>query len=327
MGWLTAIGGIVAGALNAVGTGLGIATSLDEQKHQRAQQDFNNNIAISNIIAQQQAFEYQKSQDAWARDVTERNMNLAERPISTLLNDASKHGINPMAAMGQSVGSAQASSSNVSTPSNVSGVSTLDTGLSSMLSSIGGLAQTQISTKSQEKIAEKNASLRQQELNLIANKQKQDYDVAKEQNAIEQQNANTNEYNAQSGRQSVGVQRDTLSQRQVEFAFEKTKTKKYYALDKLKMQFEHRMSREQFARAKYNFEKEYNLARSKLNNEIVKTRNQKDFNKDYIRMRYLTAFGHEISSIAQKFFGLSAPETEIFRKDFMDEILGQGLSQ
>ena len=76
----------------------------------------------------QEQFAYQKEMDA-------KQYQLASQPISTLLNDAAKNGISPMAALGQNVGSVSAGSVGVPSSSAQNAQMSVPQGSSSSLGS------------------------------------------------------------------------------------------------------------------------------------------------------------------------------------------------
>lgn len=130
---------------------------------------------------QRDAFNYQKEYDQWAQGLAERNFQLQSSPVSSLVKDASTVGVNPMAAMGQSVGSASAGSSSVSGPSPVAPPQNIN---GSLISAIASTLNNRSSLDSQEKLADKSFALRQQELDLMGQLRNRELD-------IQQQDADT----------------------------------------------------------------------------------------------------------------------------------------
>lgn len=121
-------------------------------------------LLLSNI-----ALQNQMSHDAWARQFSEKQASMQEQafnkqyelarsPISTLVQNGASVGVNPMAALGQNVGSA--SYSNVSAPgSSVSSPATPNAGssqnlLGGLTNILGSLLGTKMSTESSKAVAE-----------------------------------------------------------------------------------------------------------------------------------------------------------------------------
>lgn len=280
------------------------------------------------LLDQESAFEYQKeydkwqqqfaqSQDAFSRESYLRNqqfnedsfakqLELAKAPVSTVVNDAAKVGVNPMAAMGMSAGSASVSGSSYSSagvPSSGAGgnfgVSSLSplNNMPSLISALGSVGSATISASQAERDSKRSAMLRQQELNIIKEKNHNDFLLGERGADIAQQNANANSSNAETNR-------GNLTARQAEFAFEKIKTRNYFKLEKDMNNFTKSMSEKQFVETRRQFDMKYKQAQSQLHAQLEKIKNDKDFQTGYIRMRYITNFGDKIFDLLKTYFGV-----------------------
>ena len=162
---LSGIQNAASGVGSWLGNGIGGFFDMFESGASRRQEARSD----KELLMSYDALQHQKSQDAWANQFAEnqaafqqqayqQNYDLARSPISTLVKDGASVGINPMAAIGQNVGSASYSSasaqnSSVTSPStpNTSASQNLLGGLSSILGSLMG---TKMTTQTSKDVAE-----------------------------------------------------------------------------------------------------------------------------------------------------------------------------
>lgn len=135
----------------------------------------------------ERALNHQIEFDKWSQDFQERvfqsQNELARSPVSLLVKDAAKSGVNPMAAMGQSVGSVSASAPNssVSSPSPVMP----SNGMSSLLSLAASVFGSTTQAKSAERIAAMEDKTKNRALDIeenSVNNQKEYWDSLIKQN-------------------------------------------------------------------------------------------------------------------------------------------------
>lgn len=274
---------ILPAILGATATAISAGVSASNNRSQRElQQD--------SLDLQKEQFEYQKNYDKWSQDLSERNFQLQSHPVSSLVSDAYSAGVNPMAAMGQSVGNASASSSNVNTSFGASPVSdSLTPALFSMLTQ---LSTTQMNNKTSEKIASENNDIRRQELDIIEEKNQLDYELGSEGNQIKSRLASVEESNL-ARLSAKDVHEMAMDDKRyildkVDKAFYRTLAKKEYSFDKIKWQ-------KDFNQAVKEFEKQYSQKTRELNDKLKMA-------GDYNRMRYVMGFTHEINSLIKTFF-------------------------
>lgn len=94
------------------------------------------------------AKQFSQEQFAYQKQMDDKQYQLASQPISTLLNDAAKNGISPMAALGQNVGSVSAGSVGVPSSSVQNAQMSVPQGASSSLgSSLSLLASVALEKK------------------------------------------------------------------------------------------------------------------------------------------------------------------------------------
>lgn len=238
-------------------------TSAKEQEDDRYDQQFG---------LQKEAFEYQKQYDQWSQGMAEKEYQLASSPISSVVNDASKVGVSPMTALGQSTGSVSVPSSNVQNPSAVGFQSTLP----SMISSTTQLADTAIKARVERDIAEEQANLKRQEMLLIDRHNRKSEDIQDAENVVHSRLADVQSKLAdiENGRLKNDTRRVELAQK--EFLHQRTKDIKSYFLDKAKMglsekEFAQRVSEfnQTFDRLSSEFEKEMQSASADRRTSIL----------------------------------------------------------
>lgn len=328
---------------------LGFFHTTTSKKQTNDQWNLNYGLQARALLDQEAAFEYQKEYDKWAQGFAQsqdrfsrqsynrsqsfsenafnQQMALAKSPVSTVVKDASSVGINPMAAMGMSAGSASASGSSFSPSSAPSssahegfGASSLApiNNMPSIISALGSVGSAHIATAQDDKDSRRSAALRQQELDIIKDKNERDFMLANRSLDIEQQNADSNTSQAKTAQ-------GNLTARQAELAFEKIKTKNYYNLEKNMNAFTQKMSRQQFERAKYEFNAKLNLEKQDLSQKLRAIKDNKDFRSGFLRMQYITRFGDKALDLLGQFFGVGGSQAEGFRDDFLNEMLEGGL--
>lgn len=159
---------------------LGLFHTTSSEKRKQSIEDANLELAKRNMQLQEDAFDYQKGYDTWAKGLAERNFQLQSSPVSSLVADAQKVGVNPMAAMGQSVGSASAGSSSVSNPSPVGPVPYSPDIRGQVLSAITSAMNSRASLDVQERMADKSNNLKYQELSVMERLRNRELDIAQE---------------------------------------------------------------------------------------------------------------------------------------------------
>ena len=283
-------------------------TRAKKEQDERYNQNFA--LQVRALMDQEQAFEYQKDYDAWAKQFAEsqdafsreafnKQYELAQSPVSTLLNDASKVGVNPMAAMGQSVGSASFSGSSIPSSNTDSsfgvGSTSIPNNIGSMISGLASVGSASIASAQNERDSKRNASLRQQELDIMAQKEEHDYDLGLKNLGVSQQNADTNYMEA--------IVRSRLAdnaERMTDIEFEKFLHNQKQDIQRLALE------KAQFEYKKYYDDKEYALKVSQFNDNYQLEYEKmlkavKTADKDR-RMNYITSFAQTVGKLIGDIF-------------------------
>lgn len=314
----TALAGLAGAAMSAVGGGLSAYLT-------NKQQERNNDLQNSALALQAQQFLYQQQYDEWAKRFAEtqrqdslnafnKQYQLAQSPISTLVKDGSSVGVNPMAALGQNVGSASfsggsAPSSSVGTGFGVSPVS--DSLGTSLMHMITGLAETSMNNQTQQKISndtlQNQRIMQQEQLAYLRDKQSQDYylgtesnERAKENVAIQSRLAKVSENNlvrlSKKDAHDMLVDDRKLLLQRAQDRFERKMATKHFEFEKARY-------REEFKEQKRQFEKRFD----QVTNENLDRWEHMD---KYARMRMATAIAHEINADFRSIFGIGSSEPE-----------------
>lgn len=167
---------LVATAVGAAATAGAISSKKNRQQQQEQQEEV--------LSLQERQYQHQVEYDEWQKQQTERNYQLQSHPISTLLNDGSSVGVNPMAALGQNVGSVSVPSSNASTGFGTSPIpDTLTPSLFSMLSS---LSNNVLSIQAEKSMKNKDLDYKYQELKVLKDLRNRELDIAETDSATRQ---------------------------------------------------------------------------------------------------------------------------------------------
>lgn len=312
MGFPIALIGKLAGAaMSAIGGG--ISAGLTSQ-----QQSFNNDLQQKSLALQYMQYLYQKDYDQWSQKFAEtqrqdslnafnQQMQLAKSPISTLIQDGSSVGVNPMAAMGQNVGSASFSGGSIpsSNVNNGFGASSVPDSLgTSLMSMITSLAQTSMNNRTQEDISDKTLDnqrkMQIQELQFLREKQAQEYSLGKERNSIssriadiQQQMANISKENLKrmSTKDIHDMAIDNKKQilAEIDSGFKRSLEYNKYTSDIKYKQLDYDENVRQF-------EKKYDFAMNKLEKDC------KNADADR-RQRYITSFIRTVAGLVGSIFG------------------------
>ena len=153
------VSNFVKGAYSTVRGGVGDFFDIFQSGASKRQEE----LAQKEFLLSSLALQHQTDQDAWSRGFQEKVFDtqneLARKPISTLLSDARENGINPMAAMGQNVGSVSVSAGNSSVTSpSTPAVPNSQNMFSTLLGSVGQLISAGVSADTQKEVAKINAN-------------------------------------------------------------------------------------------------------------------------------------------------------------------------
>lgn len=279
------LGALIFGGLLAAGASMMAAGSASVRNRQQA------DLQEESLQLQKEQFEYQKNYDKWQKDFNERNLQLQQSPISTLVKDGSSVGVNPMAALGQNVGSASASSSNANTGFGVSPVS--DQITPSLMNMLSSLATTKMFTESQKEIADKNNAMRQQELDLLREKAGNEFELGKESNEIQSRFASVSEQD--------------LARMKAKDAHDNLVADRHLLLQKIDQAYYRKLASLKFANDKAEFAKkfaedkrQFNASLEQKENEIrTKWDNLSKFERNRLIYRYIKAANDDV----MHFFG------------------------
>lgn len=328
---------------------LGLFHTTSGQRRVNDQWDKNYYLQTRALQDQEAAFEYQKQYDKWAQNFAQsqdqfsresflrtqdfqenafnQQMALAQSPVSSVVKDAAKVGVNPMAALGMSAGSASASSTSYS-PSGAPasgahegfGASTLApiNNMSSLISALGSVGSAHIGAAQDDRDSKRAAALRQQELEIIKDKNQKDFELGSRSLDIRQQDADTNSTNSGIQKQLADANDRMTSLEFQKFAFNKTKDIKTYLLDKAR-----------FNRSVYESDRDYAQKVNQFNrqyDELVREFNEKIKTADKDRrMQYITRFSGQATRLLGSIFGRGGSSSADFSDGFLDNMLKGGL--
>lgn len=236
-------------------------TSAKEQEDNRYDEQID--LQRRALGLQENAFSYQKEYDAWQQGMAEKEYQLASSPVSSVVTDASKVGVSPMTALGQSAGSFSIPSSNAQGNFSASPVGFQST-LPAMISSTTQLADTAIKARVERDIAEEQANLKRQEMLLIDRHNRKSEQIQDAENVVHSRLADVQAKLAdiENGRLKNDVKRVELAQK--EFLHQRTKDIKQYFLDKAKMG----LSEKEFAQRVSEFNQTFDRLSSEFEREM-----------------------------------------------------------
>lgn len=253
----------------------------------------NQDRADSTLALQRQSLQHQIEMDKWSQGMAERQMNLASTPVSSVVKDAASVGVNPMAALGQSVGSASIPSSNVQQPTGTSPVpNPLAVLLGTALSSAASLGSTKMNVNSQDEIDKRHNTLARTQLFLQSVSERH-----RHQEEMERINQGKEELTIK--RVFAANDSGRLALDREKFVHDSTMDYKRYMLDKIHEQFYQKFSEKEFSQKVSEFNKEYDLSVRRLEEQIKS-------DKRNVTMQYVTRFGTSILSTLGSIFGPGA---------------------